>query len=172
MKKIILISTLLISALLVSCSQFFEDPIAYNDSIVNIYNSATDDYNSYYTYYIETSWEFFDNIEQRRLDTIESLQQAIVDLGGIGSFKNDSTLRDGAITNLEGTVQILETYYKDLLDTYKLLENDEITEETYYAMSDEISNMIIADLQEIDSTFSQIHHAFAERHNYEILEAE
>lgn len=66
--------------LLTSCSQYFQDPVAYNDSLVDIYNAAVNDFNAYDTYYVETSWQFFDNIENRRIRTIDTLQQKKIEL--------------------------------------------------------------------------------------------
>ena len=159
--------------LLSSCSQILENMdwgvIQYNDSIVEVYNAGLHDYMAYDTYYIETSWDFFDNIEKRRVDTIANLEQYKFQLEQIWDYRWDSLLVDATIQNLQDIIDVLSNQYKELLDIYVQVSAEELDEDGYnermQELSDEITvidNIIVERIQIAQSTF-------AETHNYEIL---
>ena len=159
-----------------SCSQIFENVdwgvVEYNDSIVEIYNAGLNEYIAYDTYYIETSWDFFDNIEKRRVDTIANLEQYTVRLEEIWGYRWDRLLVDTTIQNLQDIIDVLSNQYKELLDIYLQVESGELDEDGYnqriIELADEINiidNTIVERIQTNQSTF-------AETHNYEILPSE
>ena len=90
MKCINVFFVIVFSLLLTSCSEisnYFQDPVVHNDSVIDIYNYSVDEYVAYDTYYMETSWDYFDKIEQRRESTIQNIKTSIVELNMLDPLK-------------------------------------------------------------------------------------
>lgn len=69
-------------------------------------------------------------------------------------------------------IGILENEYKDLLDTYKRYENNEISEEEYNQIISSISNVIIEKTRLGDNEVQEIQNDFSKKFDYEVLPIE
>ena len=168
--------TLWMVFLLSSCTQllnyFDTSAIDYNDAIVEVYNDGLVEYIEYDTYYIETSWEFFDNIENRRVSAIENIQQQKLELEQIWDYQWDSTLINAAIQNFKDIVNVLSDEYRQLLDIYVEFEQGELNLEGYEVRMQEIANDIALIDEAIIARMEEAQSRFASEYNFEILPVE
>lgn len=170
MKTIYLSAILLVLTLFSSCSDFIKDPAVYNDEVIDIYNSIVNDYDAYEVYYIETSWDFADKIEEKRLSTIQLIKSKIVELEMVGAYRDNSTLIDMAIASSKRFVVLLETDDKKLNELYDAYYNEELSEEEYNTLSSKIIDAGNIEISDISDTFEITQEAFAKKYNYEIEE--
>lgn len=173
MIKLIIWLFVLVPVFIKSCTPFWyliQDPIDYNDRVIDQYNLVVDAYIDYDTYYIETSSQFFDKVEERRLLAVEFIKWQITEFGLIWDFKSDRSLINAAIIASEWYIRVLETHDKDLLNLWAAYINDEVTEEQYYTQNEEIIKVAENDLLALAEDFESAQKAFAIEHDYEIME--
>lgn len=72
------------------------DPVTYNDSIVDVMNNIDKVYYDYSVYGEETSLEYVDKIEERRLQALATMSGLVAQFDIIGSYRDDSALIDAA----------------------------------------------------------------------------
>lgn len=175
MKKFWIFLLIFFSFVWISCSkitEYFQDPVTYNDNVIDIYNSIIDDYDAYDTYYIETSSEYFYKIEEKRVSTIESIQVKISELEMIWPFKDDSALLDAAVDASEKIVFILQEHDKKLLDLWEEYMNEEISEEKYNDESEKVFDESSQVWEELSENLDTVQTAFASKYNYELSDLE
>lgn len=112
----------LIYSLSISCKK--QDPVEYNNSIIKLQREAIfsidnlkKNIDSYSTAYQEESIK---NINKSYDSSYFLISRNIEVLKSMKSYKDDDTLRIAAIALFNVYIDILENYYKPLIEIYKL----------------------------------------------------
>ncbi|AKH32714.1 hypothetical protein XF24_00373 [candidate division SR1 bacterium Aalborg_AAW-1] len=170
MKKILsLLAFLAVGVFATGCSMSSVDPVTYNDSIVDVMNNIDKVYNDYSVYGEETSLEYVDKIEERRVQALATMSGLVAQFDTIGSYRDDSTLIDAARDYGKKNLELMDGAEKELVALWKKLADDEtMSEETFKAEQKVIVDKINAAFDEMDTTFETIQTSFAAKHGYEL----
>lgn len=153
-----------------------QDPVVYNDSIVDVLGAADTAYGNYATYAQETSNTYVDKIEENRLNAVSAQQGYLDQLNAMSDLDGDASLRDGAITYVTINKELLENQEKALVDLRTEANNTPDEEWTDAVEADFVDkqNTIYDEIDTIitaqENDFENLQIQFAAKNGYELEE--
>lgn len=148
----LMVLIVLIYSFTISCKK--EDPVEYNNSIIKLQREAIfsidnlkKNIDAYSTAYQESS---INNINKSYDSSYFLISKNIDLLKSMKPYKNDDTLRIAAIALFNVYIDILENYYKPLIEIYKL-PADKFTNADHEA----IANYDFSANKKLDNSFKK-----------------
>ncbi len=167
MKRLLL--TLLLSVVTLAGCDYFVDPGAYNDKIIDIDDKAMEAYKAYDALYTATPLEGdIAALDAKREETIKTITALRAELALVEGLRGDTDLRDVILEDLDLMIKTLGTEEKELIELgKKMASSDEISPEDT-DRENELIDAINANSDAMYEKASAAQEAFAAKYNYEI----
>ena len=143
----------------------FEDPVAYNDSIVNRLDKMAD---ASYAVTDALNAQEPEKAEQKRVEYIRLIKDNMEAFKKFGDYKGNKSLQEAALKHSEFYLQVAENDFKELIrqvSDYKKDPSSEEAAERFNKLNEELD----AKTARADKAFNETQEQFAKKFNFDII---